>query len=199
MQRAIHVARTTPAMIAFDSPTSTAPSKARIRYAVDLDYTVDAPADFVLHIAAAMAPQQQVLAELVDGVNGARPHCASGGYGDRLLRTHAEPGPLHVHYDALVEITHHLTSPDALAERRVGELPEEALVYLRPSRYCQSDRLQQLALWEFRRLAPGYRRVKALPCLMRMSHVSDRLNRSLGWPARQPHPAALRHHSRRWQ
>lgn len=76
-------------MIALDSRTSSQPSKARIRYTVDLDYTVDASADFVLHIAAAITPQQQVLAESVEGIDRVRPHRAGGGYGDRLLRTHA--------------------------------------------------------------------------------------------------------------
>ncbi len=137
-------------------------SIARIRYAVDLDYSVDAPADFVFLIAAAITSHQVVVSERVEGIPGASPRRMGGRSPDRLIRASAGPGRFQVHYEALVEVSHYLASPETLVERRVGDLPEQTLAYLRPSRYCQSDRLQKLALWEFGHLPPGYSRVKAI-------------------------------------
>lgn len=141
---------------------SSGESIGRILYTVDLDYSVDAPADFVFLIAAAITPQQRVVSEHLEGVPGASVQRSSDGDSDRLIRASAGAGRFQVHYDALVEVSHHLAWPEELGERRVGDLPEQTLVYLRPSRYCQSDRLQKLALWEFGQVAPGYSRVKAI-------------------------------------
>jgi transglutaminase-like putative cysteine protease len=78
------------------------------------------------------------------------------------MRVHAEPGPLRVSYDAVVAIRHHRAEPDALAETPIHALPLELMPYVYPSRYCQSDRLLQLAADEFGGLFPGYSRVLAI-------------------------------------
>jgi transglutaminase-like putative cysteine protease len=69
---------------------------------------------------------------------------------------------LTVRYDATVNIAHHIASPDSVWEVPIAELPAEVLAYIYPSRYCQSDRLQQLANTEFGNLQPGYWRVRAI-------------------------------------
>ena len=52
-------------------------------------------------------------------------------------------------------------APDA-AQSRVEDLPEEALLFLMPSRYCESDRLVDMA-WElFGATPPGWARVQAV-------------------------------------
>jgi transglutaminase-like putative cysteine protease len=47
-------------------------------------------------------------------------------------------------------------------EVRVADLPDESLVYLMGSRYCETDRLSQTAWDMFGALAPGWGRVQAV-------------------------------------
>lgn len=50
----------------------------------------------------------------------------------------------------------------SLREVPVAELPDDALVYLLGSRYCETDRLGNLAWQQFGGLAPGWNRVQAI-------------------------------------
>jgi transglutaminase-like putative cysteine protease len=51
--------------------------------------------------------------------------------------------------------------PDAV-QHPVADLPDECLVFLMGSRYCETDRLSSLAWWEFGNIAPGWARVQAI-------------------------------------
>ena len=82
--------------------------------------------------------------------------------GNRYSRIRANPGNLTVRYDATVDIAHHIASPDSVQEVPIADLPADALAYIYPSRYCQSDRLQQVVNAEFAYLPPGYWRVRAI-------------------------------------
>ena len=53
------------------------------------------------------------------------------------------------------------TAPEA-AQIPVDELPEETLVYLLPSRYCDSDQMLDLAWTLFGHTEPGWGRVQAI-------------------------------------
>lgn len=83
-------------------------------------------------------------------------------HGNRYMRLRAMPGHLKVRYDAVVDIAHHIASPDSVGEVPIAQLPAETLAYLYPSRYCQSDRLHQFANTEFGGLPQGYWRVRAI-------------------------------------
>jgi len=50
----------------------------------------------------------------------------------------------------------------SLPEVPVGELPDNVLVYLLGSRYCETDQLSELAWKEFGSLTPGWSRVQAI-------------------------------------
>ncbi len=78
------------------------------------------------------------------------------------LRLRANPGPLKIAYRAEVEIRHHVEQPENIGEMLIAELPTEVLPYLYPSRYCESDKLQQLANQTFGHLPPGYQRVESI-------------------------------------
>jgi len=52
-------------------------------------------------------------------------------------------------------------TPDAI-QHNVEDLPDEVLVYLLGSRYCETDRLLTTAWAEFGHLAPGWARVQAI-------------------------------------
>ena len=85
------------------------------------------------------------------------------GFGNWCTRVVAPPGQLVVTADAVIRDS---GEPDRVApEARqvpVESLPEEALVFLLGSRYCETDRLSEIAWKRFERVPPGWRRVQAI-------------------------------------
>jgi transglutaminase-like putative cysteine protease len=136
----------------------------RIELEVELNYEVGAHgADFIFNIEAARTACQTLSAErlwLSQDVPLQRDTDAVSG--NRTLRLRALPGPLKLAYAATVDLLHHRADPAQLAEVPVARLPPDALGYLYPSRYCQSDRLVKLAIKEFGQLRQGYGRVQAI-------------------------------------
>ena len=136
----------------------------RLKFFIELKYEIAGyPSDFIFNIHAAQTQCQSLVVEnfqvsqpvavslFIDPVNG-----------NRYARLRAEPGNLTVRYDATVDIEHHIASPDSVKEVPIAELPAEALAYIYPSRYCQSDRLHQLAGANFGGMQQGYWRVRAI-------------------------------------
>jgi transglutaminase-like putative cysteine protease len=120
-------------------------------------------ADFVFNIHAAQTPQQTVEKERLELSQPIVPEIATDpATATRLMRLHADTGPLRVSYAATVNVSHHVAEPNTLAEVPIGSLPLDVVPYIYPSRYCQSDRLLKLAFDEFGTLWPGYSRVLAI-------------------------------------
>jgi transglutaminase-like putative cysteine protease len=93
------------------------------------------------------------------------------GFGNWCTRMVAPAGETRVTTDALVSDTGQpdLVVPGA-AQIRVEALPEEALLFLRGSRYCETDRLTPIA-WELFGKGPlGWGRVQAI-CNFVFNHV----------------------------
>src|SRR5260370_396134 len=137
----------------------------RLQIQVDLAYDIRDPAgaDFVFNIHAAHTSHQTVENERLVLSQPVEPDIATEpATSTRFMRLHANPGPLHLTYKATVCIAHHREDPAALGEVPVRCIPLEVLPYIYPSRYCQSDRLMQLAFRNFGQLAPGYSRVLAI-------------------------------------
>ena len=90
---------------------------------------------------------------------------------NRYLRLTAEPcDPLRFSYEALVEQPAPVEHDAPIPETPVSALPAEAIHYLYPSRYCQSDKLARLAQREFGGIMPGFTRVTAI-CNWIYDHV----------------------------
>ena len=136
----------------------------RLRFSIHLSYEViDQPADFIFNIHAAQTTHQTVCNESLT----ISPPVDSTIHTDpllrhRLLRLRANPGPLEISYQAEIDIRHHVEQPENIGEMPIAELPMEVLPYLYPSRYCESDKLQQLANQTFGHLPPGYQRVEGI-------------------------------------
>ncbi len=135
----------------------------RFDLSMTLDYTVLDPSDFVFVIQPTDTPYQRVTWEEV----ALQPEMRfeAEDHGDpvnRHLRVHAEPGPFRLRYDAIVDLVHHFALPSDVHEVPIAELPASVLQYVYPSRYCQSDRLLDLARQEFGALRPGYDRVETI-------------------------------------
>jgi transglutaminase-like putative cysteine protease len=73
------------------------------------------------------------------------------------------PGRVVITFSALVEDS---GTPDVVdrdaPELHPSQLPDDALVYLLPSRYCQSDQLADFAFAQFGSVAPGWTRVETI-------------------------------------
>ncbi|MEP6998255.1 MAG: transglutaminase family protein [Betaproteobacteria bacterium] len=136
----------------------------RLKFCIELKYDIaDYPSDFIFNIHAAQTPCQSVVVEkFVVSQPVPVSLFTDPAHGNRYARLRAESGNLTVRYDATVDIAHHIASPDSVKEVPIAQLPAEALAYIYPSRYCQSDRLHRLAGAEFGRLQQGYWRVRAI-------------------------------------
>ncbi|RYG80291.1 transglutaminase family protein, partial [bacterium] len=85
------------------------------------------------------------------------------GFGNWCTRLVAPPGRLRLRADALVRdsgVPEPIVS-DAL-QHSVQNLPDEVLVYLLPSRYCESDQLSETAWSLFGHTPLGWARVQAV-------------------------------------
>ena len=151
----------------------------RIQFAIDLHYELLYPGtDFVFNIHAAQTASQLVISEQLQISQPVLTTIQTNPLTyARFLRLTAGPGPLHVNYQATVDIDHHVGTPDTIGETPVAKLPLSALTYIYPSRYCQSDRLGVLAMNEFGHLPKGYRRVEAIQNWVR-KQVAFRSNTS---------------------
>jgi transglutaminase-like putative cysteine protease len=85
------------------------------------------------------------------------------GFGNWCTRLVAPAGPFRITTDALIRDTGALDPVvrDA-GQAPVERLPEETLVYLLGSRYCDTDNLSAIAWSQFGTTAPGWDRVQAV-------------------------------------
>jgi transglutaminase-like putative cysteine protease len=135
----------------------------RFDLSITLDYNVMSPSDFVFIIQPTTTPYQRVTWErLVTEPQLNVEEDVHGSPANRHLRLHAEPGAFRLRYDAIVDVVHHFALPADLREVPIAELPASVLQYIYPSRYCQSDRLMDVARSEFGWMTPGYARVEAI-------------------------------------
>ena len=136
----------------------------RLRLSLELDYLVSSPGcDFIFNIHAARTARQWVLEERLD-VSQDLPLTVDTDAVtlNRYLRFSARPGPLRVAYSATVDLMHHAEQPANIGEVPVAQLPTSVLGYIYPSRYCQSDRLLQLAGRTFGERPQGHARVQGI-------------------------------------
>jgi transglutaminase-like putative cysteine protease len=84
-------------------------------------------------------------------------------FGNACRRFIAPPGDLLIRSDCVIEDSGNVDviSPDA-EQIPVSHLPDDVLVFLMGSRYCETDRLSQIAWNLFGGTAPGWPRVQAI-------------------------------------
>jgi transglutaminase-like putative cysteine protease len=140
----------------------TLPRKHRSTVETALEYQVLAPAHFCFNIEAAQRPGQTLLSERLAVSSGVTVRSFTDlANGNRFIRFDAPVGPLMVNYQAEVELDL-APIPDDLAEVPVGQLPDDVLHYLMPTRYCESDVLSRAAQQMFGGMQPGIGRVRAV-------------------------------------
>ena len=84
-------------------------------------------------------------------------------FGNACRRFVAPSGELTLWSDSVTEDSGQVDpyAPDAI-QHDVADLPDECLVYLMGSRYCETDRLSQIAWDLFGSIPPGWARVQAI-------------------------------------
>ena len=141
------------------------PIMVRLELLLELNYGITGPAgaEFVFNIHAAQTPHQTIVEEQLT-IDPPLPYeiATDPVNGMRVMRLRSDAGPLMLRYEATLDLGHHRADPSMLSQVEVRWLPLEVLPFLYPSRYCQSDRLLNLAFREFGAVPAGYARVLAI-------------------------------------
>jgi transglutaminase-like putative cysteine protease len=124
-----------------------------------LGYEVSGRASFLFNVAVTQNSFQRITKEHFQ-VAGAE-SCQEMVIGhQRYHRATAQSGPVELVYEARVEATHELLGdPARLQVPLFEQIPSEALLFIYPSRFCQSDLLARLAKREFNQNESGFFRV----------------------------------------
>src|SRR3954453_14373526 len=137
-----------------------------MRYKVHckLDYEVHlAGTPFVFNIEAQRRSGQTVVEEKLTLSQDLTPErFTMPESGNRYFRVSADQGKLTVRYEAVLDLDPIKAAPAEVWEMPAGRLPLEGLTHPSPSRYVESDLLQQFAQKEFGHLLQGYDRVVAI-------------------------------------
>ena len=93
------------------------------------------------------------------------------GFGNWCTRLVAPAGDLTLSTDAIIRVRGSVDDhPGAAPQVRVEDLPDDTLVYLLGSRYCETDLLSDTAWSLFERVPPGAQRVQAI-CDYAHNHI----------------------------
>jgi transglutaminase-like putative cysteine protease len=136
----------------------------KIRFGYELAFNVPQKTPMILTLHCQPQGSQQLLRPDIMRTEPAIPvQFYNDLFGNTCTRLQAPPGVLRVTADAILE---DCGSPEpaqwAAPECAVHDLPPDALQYLLPSRYCESDLLMDEAWRLFGYLAPGWSRVQAI-------------------------------------
>ena len=124
---------------------------------VHLNYAINYPTDVILRIAVPNLPDQRVLEENISyGENVEFSNVpAEGGIGERTLMNIDRN--LNCRYAARIEVDRPIFDIANLSATPPYQLPADAIRYLMPSRFCQSDELQSYVAAEFGDSSGGQR------------------------------------------
>ena len=127
------------------------------------DYEVEIPTAAIFLVRPTAAGEQRIVEERWSSEPAIPFHDYTDIYGNTCRRLTLPPGRSTTRYGALVELPDEFDAfaPDA-RQLAPDELPDDALLYTLPSRYCLSDVLGDRA-WElFGTTEPGWGRVQAI-------------------------------------
>lgn len=127
----------------------------RLTIEAELDYRFARPTDVLLALEIAPGDDQTLIADrlTVDGSGPLKPVSGEGGIGRRTWATAS--GRFVARYTATVDVLRPVPDLARLSAVPVRDVPPDAVQYLWPSRYCQSDRLCAFVARTFGRLEGG--------------------------------------------
>lgn len=136
----------------------------KIRIGYELTYQSQHPTPMILVLNVHFSRVSDLVAADHIVTNPSIPITAyRDGFGNWCSRIIAPPGDLTLSTDALINDSGQPDPIDLNAEQhKVEDLPAETLVYLLGSRYCETDRLSEIAWARFGNTPPGWARVQAI-------------------------------------
>jgi transglutaminase-like putative cysteine protease len=148
----------------------------RLGYALEYEFAQPTPMIVTLHlhytrVSDLVAPDTMIATPSVP--------CASyrDSYGNWCTRLVAPAGSLRLTADTVVRDSGRPdATPDGGQQHPVELLPDDALVFLLPSRYCESDELNDVAWEQFGAVPEGWTRVQAVS-----QWVHDRIEFGYEW------------------
>ena len=164
----------------------------RIRCGYEISYDVRQHCPMILCLNVAPDREPDLLSP--DVVAFSRPVARTeyrDMFGNRCLRIMAEPGPLVITNDFMIRDSGELDAVVPEAEQHaVEDLPPEVLVYLLGSRYCETDKMSDLAWSLFGHLPKGWPLVQAL-----VTYAHQRI--TFGYEYARPTKTAFEAHQER--
>ena len=143
-----------------------------IRTGFDIAYEADWPVPMLLMLSVHPSRQADLATpDLIAFDPPVEPKVYRDGFGNLCHRIVAPAGRIAVRTDFQIRDSGlpDAVEPDA-CQHAVEDLPEEAIVYLLGSRYCDTDRLSETAWSLFGGVPPGWGRVQAI-----CDYVHDRI------------------------
>ena len=143
-----------------------------IRAGYEIAFNCPTPTPMILMLS--VRPERAhdlVTPQIIEASPGVQLRAYRDGFGNACHRLIAPAGPVSFSADFLIRDS---GLPDETAllavQHPVDELPDDTLIYLLGSRYCETDALSDLAWSLFGQVQPGWRRVQAI-----VDYVHDRL------------------------
>jgi transglutaminase-like putative cysteine protease len=132
-----------------------------VRVGCQFEYDAPEPTPSLWQVRPRPDGEHRIVTESWDPPAPARSYLDA--YGNECDRLTLPPGRSVLRYDATVEVpSNHDDIDTGAAEAAIEDLPDEAFVYLLPSRFCWPDTLHDEA-WElFDSVKPGWSRVQAV-------------------------------------
>lgn len=135
-----------------------------IRAGYDIAFSTDYPTPLLLLLNVHPSREDDLRSEQIMRSEPPVPiHHYQDGFGNVCSRVTAPAGGLRLHAEFTIEDS---GLPDEVApdarQVSVAELPDDVLVFLLGSRYCETDRLSDIAWSLFGDIPPGWARVQAI-------------------------------------
>ncbi len=128
-----------------------------------LDYQVQQDTHFLFNLEAAHHSSQRIIEESFSVTPAVKVHhFTDDSKGNRFLRFDAGPGEVSVRYKAKIELVRRKQARGGLTQAPINALPDAALHYLLPTRFCESDLMSRAAQQQFGGIEPGIQRVEAV-------------------------------------
>ena len=152
-----------------------------IRYGFDLGLDLAQPTTILTMVDVHSDCRHAVVGELEFELSPAIPAARFIDHdGNVVRRLSAQPGPLSLRLEGVFHTHGRKDAVDRTADAwAVSELPPDALPFLRPSRYCETELLSDLAWKNFGAIAGGWAKVQAI-----CDFVHQRL--TFGYPHARP-------------
>lgn len=120
-----------------------------------LHYQFDQPADVLLAVEALDLPEQVIEQDSLTMHPNIRRRDVLGEEGDQRGKWVHVEGDLEINYEAMVDVKRIVRDLDGLSKVSLHDLSAEVIRYIFPSRYCESDRLEGIAIEAFGHLSGG--------------------------------------------